>query len=233
MIPDRRAIRVAAGLAAVAAAGCASGLQTGRPVADPPAAAERAASFPGGRPPTLLRFRWEYADERGSVRGRGAGRVNPPDSLRVDLFTSGDVSLAVALASGRLSSSGRIEGVRLPSSAYLYAMAGVFRPAPDEPEAGYRTERGLLFRYRTNAGLRREYLIKDGRLLRVEDRRDGRLLRRVRVRWDSGGAWPVSAEFRDNVTPRRVRWRVERVERRSDPFDPEIYDLPRDTLPGS
>lgn len=222
-------LSVALGTAALAA--CASSLQTGPPLPDPGAVADSAGSFPGDRPATLLRFGWEYADERGNVRGEGAGRVNPPDSLRVDLFTSGDVSLAVALAAGRLSSSGRIEGVRLPSSPFLYAMAGVFRPRGREPDAAFRTGRGVLLRYRTNAGLRREYLIEDGRLRRLEDRRDGRLLRRVRVRWDSGGSWPVSAEYRSTVAPRRVRWRVERVESRSAPFDPEIYDLPRQSLP--
>lgn len=221
-----------AALGAAAVAACASSLETGPPIPNSAAVADSAGSFPGGRTTTLLRFRWEYADERGNVRGQGAGRVNPPDSLRVDLFSSGDVSLGVALASGRLSSTGRIEGVRLPSSPFLYAMAGVFRPTREEPESAYSTERGLLFRYRTNAGLRREYLIRDGRLLRVEDRRDGRLLRRVRVRWDSGGAWPVSAEYHNTVASRRVRWRVEHVEQRSEPFDPDIYDLPRKTLPG-
>lgn len=224
----------ALGLAALAAAGaaCASGLQVGPPLPDPGAAAEREADFPLERGPALLRFGWEYADERGSVEGDGAARANPPDSLRVDLFTSGDVSLAAALASSRLTTSGRIENVELPSPPFLYAMAGLFRPQEGGPEAAFSTDRGTLLRYRANGGLRREYLIDGGRLLRLEDRRDGRMLRRVTVRWDSGGAWPRSAEYRSTVEPRRVRWRVRDVESRSQPFDPDIYDLPREALHG-
>lgn len=224
---------LAAAGAAAAVAGCSSGLQLGPPLPNPADAARRASEFPVRRQAgTLLRFGWEYADERGNVEGEGAARVNPPDSLRVDLFTSGDVSLRVALASGRLSSSGRIEGVELPSPPFLYAMAGLFRPAVDEPEAAFRTNRGVLLRYRTNGGVRREYLINDGRLLRLEDRRDGRLLRRVTLEWKDGAAWPSSAEYRSTVAPRRVRWRMREVEIRPEPFDPDIYDLPRETLPG-
>lgn len=226
-----RVSRLALAAAAAAASACASGQQIGPALPDPGAAAERSASFPGGRSAARVRFRWAYADEGGNVEGMGAARVNPPDSLRVDLFTSGDLSLAVALAAGRLSSSGRIEGVRLPAPPFLYAMAGLFRPAREAPESAHRTDRGVLLRYRTNAGLRREYLINDGRLLRLEDRRDGRLQRRVRVRWDSGEAWPASAEYRSTVAPRRVRWRVEDVEPRAEPFAPDIYDLPREALP--
>lgn len=230
-----RAVRLGGSVAVAAAfavGGCASGLQVGPPLPDPGAAARRASEFPVQRQDgTLLRFGWEYADERGNVEGDGAARVNPPDSLRVDLFASGDVSLGVALASGRLTSSGRIEGVELPSAPFLYAMAGLYRPSGREPEAAFRTNRGVLLRYRTNGGLRREYLINDGRLLRLEDRRDGRLLRRVTVEWEEGEAWPSSAEYRNTVAPRRVRWRMREVEFRPEPFEPDIYDLPRETLP--
>ena len=61
------------------------------------------------------------------MRGDGLARFNPPDSLRIDLFTSGDVAMAVASAGGRLTSLGEIEDLELPPRPFMFAMAGLFR----------------------------------------------------------------------------------------------------------
>lgn len=210
----------------LAAAACGPGVQVGPALPDPGGALDAARRSTGPDRPHFLRFRWDYADDRGSVKGEGAARYNPGDSLRVDLFSTGDVSLRVALVDGELHSAGRIEGVELPSAAFMYAMAGLFRPRSSGPEEARETNRGKLFRYDLEGGGVRSYLVRRGRVVRVEDRKGGGVWRRVEVKWDSAAAWPTSAEYRNFRTPRRVRWQLERSRAVKRPFEPEIYDLP-------
>lgn len=214
----------------VAAAACGTGLRVGPPLAEPGTAAREAESRSGPREPAFLQFEWDYADDRGSVRGEGAGRYNPRDSLRVDLFSAGDVNLAVALVDGRLASSGRIEGVELPGAPFMYAMAGIFYPTKSSPASAHSTNRGLLLRYEVDGAVR-EYLVRDGRLQRVEERSGAGVRRRVTVEWDSAAVWPSSAEYRNFDVPRRVRWRLSEARTVSTPFDVRIYDLPESPQP--
>lgn len=200
-------------------------MRVGPLVPDPAGAASEARRAAGPEHAALVRFTWSYADDQGSVEGEGVGRYTPRDSLRVDLFSSGDVGLAAALVDGRLSASGEIEGVELPGPAFMYAMAGIFHPASGTLERAHEADGGRLLVYSAEAGERR-YLVREGRLLRLEERRRGEVAHRVVVEWDSASAWPASAEFRDDEAPRRVRWTLVEASRAAGGFDPDIYVLP-------
>ncbi len=71
----------------------------------------------------------------------------------------------------------------------------------------------------------RLYVVREGRIVRVEERQAGRLNRRVELEWDEETRWPRQAEYRDNVTPSRARWRLDAVRSADAPFPARIYDL--------
>lgn len=214
-------------LAGLAVAACASG--TGRVRLEDPGAAAgevRRATTPEG--PWRLTLAWDYTDERGPVGGEGVLRYTPPDSLRLDLFGPGDAAMSVALVGGPLRSVGQIRDVRLPPPPFLYAAAGLFRPGQTRPDGGWRRDSVRTLVYGTEGGELR-FRFRGRRLAGVEERRDGREVRRLHLRWsDSASArrWPRSAEFRDLVRGSRARWTVRRARPADAPYAPEIYDLP-------
>lgn len=248
----RRLPIIAAGLvaltAAVAAACAPPPLETGPPVDDPAALADGVAAASGPAAPSRIRFRWEYADDKGRLAGEGVARVNPPDSFRLDLFSSAEGSMAAALVDGRLSTLGQIEDVELPAPPFLYGMAGLFRPGATQPAEGFRVDGDVVLVYRVSEGTERRVRLREGRIIEMEERDGRRTLRRIRVSWpetpapadgpaeaEGGaedapegqppGAWPVEAEYRDHVAPSRVRWTLEESRTEEAPFPGEIYDL--------
>lgn len=212
-------------VAALAGGGCASGGGTGIPVADPGALAAEVRAATGAEDPYRIRFRWQYGDEKGRLSGDGVARINPPDRFRLDLFTPGEGSMAVALADDSLSTLGEIEDLRLPSAPFLYAMAGLLRPGSELPAEGYRTDGDAILVYEMPDGARRSFFLEGKRLARVEERSGSRVTQRIRLEWDAEGRWPSQAEYRDLVTPRRVRWTLEEARREPKRFPLEIYDL--------
>lgn len=224
--PGRRSPRWTGVIPLLAAAGCAGGgAPEGPPLPDPVAAAEETRRATGVTEPSEVRFRWEYGDESGRLRGDGVARVNPPDSFRLDLFTTGEGSMAVALTGDSLTTLGRIENVELPEAPFMYAMAGVFRPGPGVPAAARRAGGGRVLVYDAGPGRRRSYRLDgEGRLVAVEERSDGRLARRIELTWPEAGRWPARAEYREFGTPRRVEWHLEET-RRTERFAREIYVL--------
>ncbi len=206
---------------------CATAVESGPPLANPAAVAARLGSRAGSEAPASLSFAWRYGDRRGDVRGEGLARFNPPDSLRLDLFTSGDVAMAVASAGGRLTSIGEIEEIELPPRAFVFAMAGLFRPGDGEPR-GYLVGRDSALVYPGAEGARDVFYVREGRLRRVEERRGGRVLRFVAVDWPEAGAWPAGAEYRDLERPSRVRWTIESVRAPVARHASEIYALPHE-----
>ena len=70
------------------------------------------------------------------------------------------------------------------------------------------------------------FYLSGGRLTAVEDRRNDRVRRRVRIEWAEAGRWPIEAEFRDFERPSRVRWNIEQVESPVTRHPSEIYALP-------
>lgn len=218
-----------AALACAAVVGCATGgrAPAGPPLSDPAAAAAEArrASVPDR--PHRVRLSWDYTDPRGPVSGDGVLRYNPPDSIRLDLFAPGDASMSVALAGDGLRSVGQIEDVRLPPPPFLYASAGLFRPGASSPARGYRSDGDRVLLYGIRAGDTLSFRLRDGRVRRVEERRDGRLVREVELTWTGEGAWPASAEYRDRERESRARWEMEEARPEGEPFPREIFDLPR------
>lgn len=210
--------------------GCAAGGRTaaGPPLPDPVAVAEEARLASGPDRPHRVRLDWDYADPRGPVSGDGVLRYNPPDSMRLDLFGPGDASMSVALAGDGLRSVGQIEDVRLPPPAFLYASAGLFRPGASIPARGYRSDGGRVLLYGTEPGDTLSFRLRDGRVRRVEERRDGRLVRELELTWtEEGGTWPSSAEYRDRTRESRARWEMGEARAETEPFPRDIFDLPR------
>lgn len=205
--------------------GCASGGGTGPPLPDPASLAAQVRAETGAEDPYRIRFRWQYGDERGRLSGDGVARVNPPDSFRLDLFSSGEGSMAVALSDDSLSTLGEIDDLRLPSAPFLYAMAGLFRPGAAGPAEGYRRDGGAVLVYETADGSRRSFFLEGERLMGLEERSGSRVTQRIRLEWSGEGRWPSQAEYRDLVAPRRVRWELEEARREPARFSSEIYDL--------
>lgn len=221
----RRARRAGAPVIALLL-GCAGGFETGEPLTDPEAVAEQAAGASGADRPVRVIFQWEYADERGNLRGEGVARVNPPARFRLDLFSTAEGSMRAALVDDRLDTGGDLENVELPPPAFLYAMAGVFRPGSGAPSEGFTSGPYEVVGYAAADGGVRRFYLEEGRLIRVEERRDGRLERRIELEWGEDPVWPAEATYRDDVDPRtRVRWALERVVPQSEPFEDEIYDV--------
>lgn len=206
--------------------GCAGGFETGEPLSDPGAVAARAAEASGADRPVRVIFQWEYADERGNLRGDGVARVNPPARFRLDLFSTAEGSMRAALVDDALDVGGDLEDVELPPPAFLYAMTGVFRPGSGAPSEGFTNGPYEVVGYPVPDGGVRHFYLEGGRLVRVEERRDGRLERRIELEWGEDSVWPSEARYRADVDPRtRVRWALERVVPQNEPFEDEIYDV--------
>jgi len=203
---------------------CATSVETGPPLADPLSAATDLLHRTGPGVPSFVRLDWRYADRRGNVEGDGAVRFNPPDSLRLDLFTSGDVAMAVALAGESLSSLGEIEDIEVPPRAFLFAMAGLFRPDPGGA-GGFEAGGDTVLVYGPESE-RLYFFRRAGRLVKVEERRHGRLSRKVELTWGVGSDWPAEAEYRDLNEPNRVRWTIGQTRALEAPHPSDIFSLP-------
>ena len=206
-------------------AACASGLTRGEPLANPADIAARAAESSGTTSPARVVFEWEYADERGNLRGDGASRVNPPDRFRLDLFSTAEGSMQATLVDDELVVLGQIEDVQLPPPAFLYAMTGVFRPGPATPIEGFRSDDYEVLGYPAEGAAVRYFYLLGGRLERVEERRAGRMQRRIVLDWGDDPTWPREARYRDDLTPNVVRWELVRVVPQTERWPEEIYEI--------
>ena len=213
--------------AALLLAACATSIESGPPLDNPVAIANRLQSGAGSPDaPALIRFAWRYGDLRGDVEGDGVGRFNPPDSLRLDLFTSGDVAMAIASAGGRLTSRGQIEDIDVPPRPFVFAMAGLFRPEPGAVPRAFVAGGDSVLVYGPFGDRTQVFYVMQGRIEALEERRRDKVVRRVRVEWPVNGAWPLSAEYRDFERTSRVRWEIEQVQSTVDRHQSEIYALP-------
>lgn len=82
------------------------------------------SSLPAGY--ARLVFRWEYGDPIFSARGEGVARIAPPDSVRLDFFTDGNLGGGFAILIGdRLTTPANDAAVRyLPPVPLLWAALG-------------------------------------------------------------------------------------------------------------
>ena len=76
---------------------CGGAFQRGDPLPDTADMATRLTNMTGVSQPTHVIFEWEYVDERGRLRGDGSARINPPDSFRLDLFSTGEGSITLCI----------------------------------------------------------------------------------------------------------------------------------------
>ena len=222
----RRGARSRAAALSLALAGCASGVQRGEPIADPGRIAAEAIDATGASAPVRIVFEWEYADDRGRLRGDGAARINPPDLFRLDLFSTAEGSMRAALVDDVLRVAGQIEDVELPPATYLYAMTGVFRPGDAGPGEGFRSGALDVLAYPVDDGGVRYFYFGDMRLQRVEERRGGRIIRRIELEWGEDPTWPREARYRDDLTPSVVRWELDRVVPQEERFADDLYVIP-------
>ncbi|UCG74768.1 MAG: hypothetical protein JSV95_08345 [Gemmatimonadota bacterium] len=211
--------------AASGIAGCSKQVETGPPLADASAVGARVRAATGPAEPFRLRFDWRYVDEKGPLSGEGVARYNPRDSLRLDLFAPGDASMGVSLTPSGLATLGQIEDVRLPGPVFLYAMAGIFRPGAAPPTRGFVTDSAQALVIPAGSDSLFAF-VQGSRILGLEERRGSRVRRRIEVQWDAAAAWPRSAEYRDFVESRRVRWELTEATEVLTRHAAEIYDLP-------
>lgn len=191
--------------------------------AEPDELAERAREAAGERAPARVGFGWHYADERGPLRGEGVARFNPPDSIRLDLFGAGESSMSAALVGDRVRTVGSVENLELPPPVFLYATAGIFRPPERGPAEAYGVGRLDVLVYRLRSGGERRYYLRGARVQRLEETEDGRVVRRLELRWSDGGRWPAGAEYEDVERRRRARWDLEEVHAVAAPFPRDIF----------
>lgn len=223
----RGIVAAAAAWLVAGVAACAGGAASSGPPLAAPADAAAAARTTDPGAPHRVRLSWEYADERGPVSGEGVLRFNPGDSLRLDLFGPGGGAMSVALAGAGLRSVGQIRDVRMPPPPFLYASAGLFRPGSPAPEEGYRSDGAEVLVYPLDDGGELRFHLAEDRLRRVEEVRDGRVLRHAELTWaGESSVWPASAEYRDRTEGSRARWTIEDVRVADEPFPREIFDLP-------
>jgi hypothetical protein len=206
---------------------CGGALQRGAPLPDTDEMAERLINMTGVSQPTHVVFEWEYVDGRGRLRGDGSARINPPDLFRLDLFSTGEGSIAAVLVDGILSTQGDLQDIILPDSPFLYAMTGLFRPGSPSPLGGFKADDLEVLEYLGGKGAHRYFYLSKNRLMRVEDKKDGHFDRGLEITWTNDPSWPGEVRYRDVVGENRVRWKLVRSSMQSKPFEPSIYDLPK------
>lgn len=206
-------------------AACSAAIESHPPLSDPAGLLARVDDPGADGPSREIRFDWKYGDLRGDVRGEGVARFSPPDSLRLDLFSSGELAMAVAWVSGELRSQGQIEDVEIPPLPLAFAMAGLIRPGVTAAPEAYAVGSDSVLAF-ADGEVRRYYFLREGRIRRVEDRRRGTTVRRVNLRWSPAGEWPKEAEYRDLQQTSRVWWSLGAVRVVEEPYPAEIYDLP-------
>jgi hypothetical protein len=183
-----------------------------------------ARTVPGGA--QLLAIHWQYDDGTGPVGGRGAVRVVPPDSLRLDVGIAalGRATLVIAGDSIWAEPEAMAREV-LPDRAIIWAMLGVVR-APDDPvriEVGEAADR-RLYRLVASGGVSTMLEMRGDTLLGGTMVRGDKAIGRLVLTRDAGGA-VVRAEATDRERGVRFAMQVDRREA-SGVFPSEIWRRP-------
>ncbi len=175
----------------------------------------------------LVAIHWTYDEGEGPVTGRGAVRLAPPDSLRLDVRVPVVGRATIVLAGDSAwSQPERLARQVAPERDLVWAMFGVVRLPPDlaDLERGARAEGGELYRFARPGGLRTTLEVRDGRLLGATAQRGQRTMGRLAITRDSGGAI-VRAETVDEENGARFIVTVDRREA-SGPFPSDIWRRP-------
>lgn len=176
----------------------------------------------------LTLFRWRYYGREGNFGGEGALRLDPADRARVDLLGPSSATVEIAVLRGdTLHLASQDPEVRLPPPAFLWAMAGVFRPPGPAPTRALGGDGVTVLEYGgTRANGLRFVFGREGRLERVLDLRDDRTELELSLTWAKAGDAPAevprAAEFRDHRHFRRIRLEV-MDSRAHAAFDPDLF----------
>ena len=187
-------------------------------------AAVAARTVPAGA--QLVRVRWRYDDGNQEATGRGAVRLAPPDSLRLDVAVP-IVGRATLVLAGDSSWSQPDElADQVPRSrSLLWALFGIIRP----PDALTRIETGdapgrRLYRLTAPDGLVTWLECRGDTLLAATELRGDRIVGRLALTRVAAGA-VVKADASD--VEHGVRFVVEVDHREaSEPFPAEIWRRP-------
>jgi hypothetical protein len=175
----------------VAAVACAPALQplSGAPV---PSESLPVAALPAGH--QRIVFRWQYGDPEITVRGDGAARVAPPDSVRLDFFLGGGMGSGGAVLIGDEIRAGGPDFARrmIPPPPLLWAALGRLA-VPATADTSVATD-GALVRGDLGSPVQWRVAFRGDTLVRLERVDAGRVVEwvqrdspgRVRYRHESG-----------------------------------------------
>ncbi len=231
-----RAVVIVMTLAAAATA-CARRLPDPVPVPQPAALAERLRLAGTPDQPQLIAFKWRYRGRQGRFSGEGALRVNPPDSVRLDLLGPGWSGVQSAVLLGdRVYYVGE-QRIQLPPPTFMWTVLGVFRPpAGIAPEGTRRGER-LRLAYPLSARETVAFEFDGDRLVEAKLEVGGDVVQRMDLKLPGRGApssdrwgWPDEARFRDLGEFHEVKIEVTQI-REHAAFEDRIFRVAaRDSL---
>lgn len=217
----------------LAAAGTACGkrLPDPVPIPQPGELARRLAESGTPDQPRLIEFKWRYRGREGRFSGEGAVRVNPPDSVRLDLFGPGWSGVQSAVLVGDAVHYVGEQRVRLPPPTLLWTMLGSFRPpSGPEPRANRRGEWSELI-YDISSAERAVFRFDAlGALVEAELQERGDVVHRIQVEPGESGnerqefRWPTQASYRDLREFHEVRIEVTET-RYHAPFESRIFQV--------
>lgn len=167
-----------------------------------PVAREAAVAWAAGTLPrrqTAVQFRWRFRDERAGYSGRGAARVAPPDSLRLDFRGPLGYSGAAAIVGDSVlwtQPPGEFRMLVRGIPLLWAALGAVQPPAADAMVFGRQEPGRMLWRFVTGGSDTLDYAVRDtaGRLLEAEWRQGGKVRARSRTEYGADGQ-PVAARI--------------------------------------
>jgi len=149
---------------------------------------EAARTLPAGS--ELVSIRWRFRDAELEVSGRGAVRVTPPDSLRVDVRGPLSFGRGTLVLSGPTAWADPESLVRqvLPSRFLIWAMLGVVQ-GPDSAERFERGGKGArrFLRVVEAGAVVTTFELRGDALAGVVRMRGGRIAGRLALVRDGGG----------------------------------------------
>ncbi|MEO7964371.1 MAG: hypothetical protein ABIT38_10760 [Gemmatimonadaceae bacterium] len=163
---------------------------------------------------TRLVFRWEYGDPLFSAKGEGVARIAPPDSVRLDFFSDGNLGggYAILIGDSLFTPANGDAGRYLPPVPLLWASVGRLEVAGRDTTL--RTDGDTLRAEINSASSWRAALV--GRTLVSVQRIEGGRLRESVVRS------PTVISYRNHGARRRLTLTV--LRRLEDPpFDEAIW----------
>lgn len=177
----------------------------------------------------LVRFRFQYRDDRGAAGGRGSIRLTPGDSLRLDVIGAlgAGRGAAFVLGDSAIWVEPEDEISRLvPNYPLLWAMLGLARKPPKGATVRhYRDDRLEAWQFASGPDTV-EYVRMSGSAGRfiAEVRQAGKRIGRVETRFGADGL-PVSSRLVVPSAPARLDISIVAIETGT-VFEPDIWARP-------